>query len=293
MKSLSLFLQAAALALCLVLSSGRCSAEDTPGFRRFHDTVSPDGAHVFAWGWGADADKLAELKEWAEGKDTAGDDISNFLADAARGQLVAVIPEHDHFVTSDGRFKRFSGLAVGWSEDSRHALAIYEGRWSDESILWVDAKSRTFSEVLPQLVKAYSAFLKKTAKVEDPGEVSFNLPALLPGGVLVINGRARPQINKPPEYNYRLKFQVKAGGKEPKLTLVGGKKIPEPGGEDKVEDELNAAYKKLVAKLNDAERAALKEKQLQWLKQREAMPESERNFFTRLRTAWLDARAEN
>jgi len=280
-------------ALCAWFFGARCAADDVAGFRRFGCTISPDGAFALAWGWGENADDLAALKEWPAGRDKKDDSISNYLTDAVAGKVLAVIPEHDHYVTSDGDFKRFSGLAVGWAEDSSRALAIYEGRWSNESILWIDPKKRTFTEVLAPLTEAYSRFLKKKDRVADSGEVSFAMPALLPGGVLVIDGRARPMVNKGPEYNYRLRFQVNFDGKEPKCTLVSGRKIPEPPENDKVEDELNKAYQELRAKLKDADRVSLRDRQLQWLKQREALAETDRTFFTRLRAAWLRARAEN
>jgi hypothetical protein len=280
-----------ALAFCWLGFHIPNGAAEEPGFRRFAGSISPDGAYVLAWGWGED-DQPNKLKEWPPGRDTAGDLVANYLVDAVRGQVLAVIPEHHHFHTSDGRWKRFSGLDVTWSEDSQSALAIYEGRWSNESILWINPRSRRFVEVLPQLAEAYSRFLAKKEKVEDSGAISFSLPALLPGGVLVIRGRARPSVVHPPEYNYVLKLQMNFGGGTPKYTLVTARKAPEEPANEKVEDALNQAYQQLRAKLNDAARAALKEKQLAWLKQREALPESDRWLFTHQRTSYLRARAE-
>ncbi|MEO6738922.1 MAG: lysozyme inhibitor LprI family protein [Chthoniobacteraceae bacterium] len=281
----------AVLALWL-LSSGSRAVAGEPGFRRFANTISPDGACVLAWGWGEE-EQPANLNEWAAGRDTAGDSVANYLVDAVGAKVLAVIPEHDHFMTSEGRSKQFSGLAVGWSEDSQTALAIYEGRWSADSILWIHPKARTFTEVLAPLDKAYRGFLAKNEKLKDAGEISFSLPALLPGGVLVIDARARPMVNKPREYNCRLKVLVKTDGKEPKCRLLSGRKIPEPPADDKVEDELTKAYQQLRAKLNDADRATLKDRQLLWLKQREALAESDRSFFTRMRISCLRTRAEN
>jgi hypothetical protein len=134
---------------------------DEPGFRRFADTISPDGAYVLAWGWGEEEEHLEKLKEWPPGGDTAEDSVANYLVDAVRGQVLATIPERDHFLTSNGRWKRFSGLAVGWAEDGQHALAIYEGRWSDEAILWIRPETRSFIDVLGPLEEAYRRFLAK------------------------------------------------------------------------------------------------------------------------------------
>lgn len=266
------------------------AAEEEPGFRRFADTISPDGAYVLAWGWGEE-EHPEKLREWPPGQDIAGDFVANYLVDAVQGKVLATIPERDHYAGTQG-FKRFSGLAVSWSEDSRQALAIYEGRWSDEAILWIRPATHTFLDVSGSLHKAYSQFLARKEKLADAGEISFSMPALLPGGVLIIDARARPKVNEPPEYNYRLKFRMKIESGKAGFTLVSGRKIPEPPEDDKVEKELNVVYQKLRDKLNHAGRAALKEKQLRWLKQREALGDQSR-FFTRMRTAYLRALVEN
>jgi hypothetical protein len=293
-------LRTAIFTLCALFSGLLCAADDTPGFRRFANTISPDGAYVLAWGWGG-GERPQKLKEWPSGRDTAEEQMANFLVDAAGGKVLAEIPEHDHFVTSAGRWKQFGGLAANWSEDSQRALAIYGGRWSDDSILWIDPKKRTFTEVLGPLETATREFLTKKEKINDLDDedgVTFNRPALLPGGVLVMDVCAKPKVNQPESYDYRLKFMVKFDGKKPACTLVGGRKIPQPPEdarpeEVQAEEELNKAYQELRAKSKDAERAALRDRQLQWLKQREALAESERSFFTRMRAAWLRARAEN
>lgn len=286
------FRHVALLALGVLFPAVLHAADDGPGFRRFAGSISPDGAWVFAWGWGEE-EQPQQLAEWPAGRDTAGYSVANYLVDAVRGQVVKRIPEHDHFQTSEGRWKLFSGLAVGWSEDSQQALAIYAGRWSDDSIIWVNAKQRTFTEVLPLLDKACRRFFAKEEKLKDAGEITFGMPALLPGGVLVIDAWARPRVNESPEYKCRLKFVVKTDGAKPKCALVGGRKIAGVPGGEKVEDEMNKAYQQVRAKLNDAGREALRERQLRWLAQREALDKSEREFFTRLRTASLRAQAEN
>ncbi len=274
------------LACALFLPASAPAAD--AGFRRFADTISPNDVYVFAWGTGSESD-LPTLKEWAPGADAAEDSVFNYLVDAGAGKVLAVIPEMDHFITTDGRAKRFSGLAVNWSADSRAAIAIYEGRWSSEAVLWVDPEAKKFTDLLPALVRTYSRFLKEKKKVEDPGEVAFSMPAILPGPVLVIDGRARPSLTHGPEYNFTLRLQVKFGDKEPRLNLLKATPAPDGPPDEKVEDELNRAYQQLRSKLGESARTTLKEQQLAWLKQREALPQGERVFFTRLRTATLRA----
>jgi hypothetical protein len=276
------------------------SEERGPGFRRFADTISPNGAYVLGWGWGEEKGRLEALKEWPPDGDTAGDSVANYLVNAVQGRVIATIPERDHYEGTPG-FKRFSGLAVGWAQDSRRALAIYEGRWSDEAILWINPETRTeadaFIDVLAPLEAAYRRWLAQQEKVSEAGEIAFSLPALLPGDVLMIDARARPQVNKPLEYNHRLKFLLKLDGGKARCTLVSGRKISDASAnysDDRVEEELNKVYQRLRARLDDPGRAALKATQLQLLKQRQALIDAGSNgrFFTRLRTAYLRARVE-
>lgn len=274
------------------LGSREQGAAGEAGFRRFADSISPDGAYTLAWGWGSDPEKLDALKEWPAGADTAEDFVENYLVDAVAGKVIAAIPERDHYLTSQGKWKQFSGLAVAWSEDSGRALAIYEGRWSDESVLLIEPKKRAFTEVLPQLHQAYTRLLAKSAKLDEP-EISFSMPALLPGGVLVVHARALEKVNEPPRFSHMLKLQVKTSSTEPSVTLLSARKDREEPDDEKVEDELNKAYQQLRAKLSETARATLKGRQLAWLKQREALPASERVFFTRMRLAHLRAQTEN
>jgi hypothetical protein len=282
-------------ATVLFFLSGFLAAAGEPGFRRFADTISPDGAYVLAWGWG-DEEHPENLKEWPPGQDSAGDFVANYLLDAVGGRVLATIPQRDYFRASDGSWRRFSGLAVAWSEDSQHALAIYEGRWSDEAILWIGPKLLSFVDVLGPLDKAYRDLLAKKEKLAEAGEIGFSRAALLPDGGLVIHAHARPQVNRPREYHYRLKFLVKLGGPRPIFALVSGRKIPpaDDDNDDAVEDDLNKAYQTLRAKLDETGRTALQEKQRRWLKQRESLgPDVNAALFTRMRTAYLRARSEN
>lgn len=293
MKPLSLrscCLRFLTLTACFVGCSWVAAGE--PGFRRFPDTISPDGNYVFAWGWGME-EHPEQLQEWPPKQDTAGDSNANYLVDAIHGKVLAIIPQRDHFLTSEGRWKQFSGLGVAWAEDSESALAIYEDRWSDAAILWVHPKMLSFLDVLGPLDKAYRGLLAKNEKLKEAGEISFSRPALLPDGILVIDARAKPRVNQEREYYYRLKFRLPANGDKTKCKLVTGRKIrpPDDDNDDAVENELNEAYQKLKTKLNATDFEALKKEQFKWLNQRNAL-EGDRIFFTQLRTSYLRARAE-
>ncbi len=226
MRALRVTLLALAAILPLLPGALPRAAANDAGFRRFADTLSPDGAYLLAWGHGCDETQPVKGTEWKAGSDTFEDSefAENYLVDARRGRVLAVIPDHDHWVRSDGSFKPFSGLSVGWSEDSRRALAIYEGRWSDESILWINPEKRTFVEVAPVLHETYARFLKHKLEVGDPGGISFSHPALLPGKVLVIHARARPKVNEPLEYRHRLTLRVNFDGPEPRCALLDARR---------------------------------------------------------------------
>jgi hypothetical protein len=294
----------AVLAIAWLVSGALLTADGEPGFRRFAHTVSPDGAYVLAWGWGEDEANLAALKEWPDGKDTYKEGaIANYLVDAAGGRVLKTIPDHDHYVTSDGRFKPFSGLTLAWAEDGQKALAIYSGRFEEDSVVWIDPKQKTSVEMLGPLHQACVQFITKTEQFEEEALFWIEGPALLPGGVVVFDARAKVKVTEPAESWYRFKFQVKIEGEEAKCRMLIGRKIPKPRTPADVEDEtarnalieeeLNRANAQLLAKVKASERAALKEKQLAWLKQRETVGASQRVLFTQLRTAYLRARAEN
>jgi uncharacterized protein YecT (DUF1311 family) len=104
------------------------------------------------------------------------------------------------------------------------------------------------------------------------------------------------------EHYYRFKVKVNAGGDGPECTLLDGHKIPDAENYFAMEDEkaraqaiekdLNEVYTRYRAKLSDAEKNALKEKQLRWLKKRAATEEHVRDILTVKRIAYLRAWAE-
>lgn len=263
-------------------------AQTEPGFRRFEETISPDGAYVLAWGWSKAGD-LAALKEWPKEQDNDQEAVENYLVDAVEGRVLAIIPGFTYFRGTPGR-ENHNGLSVGWSADSRDALAIYDGRWTNEAVVWIRPATRTLINVRDQLDDAYRGLLKAREKQRDPGGISFQYPAVLPGGVLVADAWAQ-HPKEDPVFHYRVRFRVKIDGDKARCEVVSGRKIPDEIQEPTDEAALNKVYGQLRASLNDAGRAALKKEELAWLKQRAAMEsEVHRDDFTRMRVSALRAR---
>src|SRR5437763_14610328 len=71
-------------------------------FKRFPETISPDGAYFLAWGAAEEASDPAQLTE-VPYEDEAFDEAnregnaSNYLVDAATHKIVATIPGFEYF----------------------------------------------------------------------------------------------------------------------------------------------------------------------------------------------------
>ena len=93
------------------------------------------------------------------------------------------------------------------------------------------------------------------------------------------------------------------GGAAVKCLLLDGQKISPAEDYFSIEDEkaraealeqaLNDWYGQLRTRLNEADKQALKEKQLRWLKKRQAADANVRDLLTAERVAYLRAWAEN
>jgi hypothetical protein len=259
-----------------------------PGFRRFAETVSPNGEYVLAWGWSG-GDDVTKLKEWAEEKDNTDGEVQNYLVDAVKGRVLGVIPGCDYFRGTEGH-QNHGGIAVGWSMDSKDALVITDTKWSSAAVVWIRTATHTFIPVQESLEKPYRRLLQTKEKRRDPGGMSFEDPAILPGGVLAIYCWA--QIPKEePVFLYRLRYKVKIDGGKAQCEIVSSRKLPGDDKEAADEESLNKVYGQLRGTLNEAERAALKAEEVAWLKQREAIDdEMYQGAFTRWRVSYLRAR---
>jgi hypothetical protein len=276
-------------------------------FRRFPETISPDGAYALGWGARGNAhDDLTSLKDVSTDKEKgpaqgAGEDWENYLVDAAAGRVVAVIPDFHYFAGPEGH-QNHDGISVAWSPGDKTALAIYDGRWSYEAISWIEPAERRCTSIGKQLEAAFRHLVRVKDKQSEAGAVSFQSPVIPSQNTLIVEAWGQvPKSESAPVYHYRLKFHISADGKKPRVELLKSHSISDKeetsngdtGTAETTEIELNRIYGKLRAKLDDAGRESLKTEEKKWLELRAAMSEDERLQFTRLRIDELRVRAED
>ena len=301
-RFLSLF---AALCFVTFAADGMAAGTDaprrpwdgTPGFCRIPGTVSPDGRYVVIWApAGLSQEDRATLPEWASDLDINCEktEIEDFLYDTVRGRVAADLSRFDYF-EGQGWRKNRGAVHVAWTADSRKALVIFEERWDDQGIVWIDSASGRVTDLKDVLEKAYLRVLRQREKENDHVAIQFSEPAILPGNVLVVDGNAG-HMKEGPYYDYRLTFRVTLTGKHPQLELVKARKIPESEehttGTD-YDPDLNTYYKRLRSGLDENGRSALKKEEEEWIKFRDAQPADARDDITRRRMAELRARIEN
>ena len=276
-------------------------------FRRFPETISPDGTYVLGWGARENThDDLASLQDVSADKEKgpaqgAGDDWENYLVDAVAGRVVAVIPDFHYFSGPEGR-QNHDDISVAWSPGAKIAVAIYDGRWSYEAISWIEPADRRFVSIGKELESAFRHLLRVKEKQNDAGSVSFQSAVIPDQNTLIVDAWGQvPKSESAPVYHYRLKFHVAVDGKKPRMELLKSHSISDQeesaygdtGTAETAEVELNRIYGKLRAKLDAAARENLKTEEKKWLSLRAAMPDDDRLQFTRLRINELHARAED
>jgi len=256
---------------------GAQAAEPGPGFRRVPATISPNGAYVLAWGW-REGETLAKIKEWPkdenerpesdkERRKSAEDafdekKLENYLVDAVRGRVVAIVPGLDYF---DGR--RHADLSVVWSADSREAVAICEVRYGC-TVAWMRPATRTCLDITGPVKTAARSLLTKEKRLSAYTFAFFD-QAVLTGGEFAVEGWARIPKGEAdsPDFSSRLCFRVKGDGTKARCVLLSKRTIPDSELRPSSAAELNEVYLQLRATLGRKERAALDKEQRAWLKE--------------------------
>lgn len=281
----------------LFLSSSVLAGEQ---FKRFPETISPDGAYVLGWGPSLEGSpELAELSE-VPYQDEAFDEANreggadNYLIDVAAGKAVAKIPGFEFFRGPQWHKNR-ADLEMAWSADAQSALAIYDGRWGSEGVVWIEPRTRKIVDVQKQLEKAFYGVLHKHEPGFDEVDILFRDAALVRPGLLVVHASGTvPKERDTAEY--LLKFKVEGEGEKIQFRLQSGRKLPEnaaPATDQENEAELNKIYSKVRANLSPARRDTLRDEQARWLKLRENISNEEcRQRFTDHRIVELRARLE-
>ena len=277
-------------ALTLLLTAF-AHATNPPGFCRFAGTLSPDSAYEFIWApTGLPPEARADLKEWPANTkiDFEGADFDSYLYDNTRHRLLARLPDFNHF-EGMGMRKNRGEFHVAWAPDSRSAIAICEERWDDAAIVWVEPAANRVTSLKDALEKAYAHVL--LTKEKDRGSVmQFSDPAILPNGILVIEGRAGHE-KEGPYFNHRLTFRISDVKGKIRAELLKAVRIEGEHNAD-YDPDLNLYYGKLRDRLDDKGRAALKQEEKDWLAWRDKQPEDAREKLTERRAVELRARYE-
>jgi hypothetical protein len=241
------------------------------------DAISPNGAYAIAWGddktEGIPTEVPFDDEKWDE--QMAEDlNISNYLFSTQSHRILATIPEFDYFRGPNWHANR-RDLFIAWTPDSGHALAIFDGRFGSESITWIDSSSHKVTTVLESLQSAFHRVLEKKEgapyrKNRESYDSRFSNPAFTsPTTFTVYAEAAVPKSVDDPVYSYDLTFKV--SGKA-SFTLINDKASDATEGQQSdAETRLNHAYQRLRNKLDAGARETLKQEELRWLKQREAI----------------------
>ena len=269
-------------------------------FKSFPETIAPDGAYVLAWGAtqepAGNTAKLTEVPYEDEAFDEVNrkGNVSNYLVDAATHKIVATIPGFEYFRGPKGHKNR-GDLEMAWSPNAQSGLAIFDGRWGSEAIVWIEPRSRKLVDAQKQLEKGFYDMLRKSEPTFKHGDVLFREAAIPKAGLLIV--RASATIPKERDTaEYLMKFKITGQGESVQFRLAGSRRLPEePESEDADKEvELNKVYNQVRAKLPQKQRDTLRGEQTRWLKLREAMGDQEsRELFTQHRIWELRALSES
>ena len=270
-----------------------------PGFCRIPGTISPDGRYVVVWmPAGLSPEARTALPEWAADLEINSEKtgFEDFLYDNVHKRAAADLSKFDYF-DGQGWHKNRGDLWVAWTDDSRNVLAIFEERWDDQGIVWIDPESGRITDLQDVMEKACQRVLRKREKETSDAAIQFTEPAILPGNILVVDAHSG-FMKEGPYYHHRLTFRLSFTGERPHLELLKARKIPgeepeNPSTRADYDPELNAYYKRLKARLDENGRAALKKEEEDWIRFRDSQPADARDQLTQRRAVELRARAEN
>jgi len=289
--------------LCFVLLAGEgvvVGADDSrrpwdgqPGFCRISGTTSPEGRYVFIWEpAGLSPEIRATLTEWAPDLDINCEKTSfeDFLYDNTRRRVVADLSQFDYF-EGQGWRKNRGELYVAWTDDSRKVLAVFQERWDDQGIVWIDPATGRITDLKDVMEEAYLRGLRQRGKETGGEMIQFSEPAILPGNILVVDGNSG-HMKEGPYLRYRLTLRLTFTGDRPHLELLKVRKCEDRSTMD-YDPDLNAFYKRLRARLDENGRAALKKEEEEWIRFRDSQPANARDQLTQRRAVELRARVEN
>src|SRR4051794_19408146 len=116
------------LVFSLLASLALAADENAPRYKRFPETISPDGSYCLAWGTklaeGADPATLVEVP-YATRLNPGKIAIQDYLVETKGTQPPLGLPRFEYFSGIDGHEDK-RGLSFAWSPNSKGALVIYE-----------------------------------------------------------------------------------------------------------------------------------------------------------------------
>ncbi len=192
--------------------------------------------------------------------------------------------------------KNRADLEIGWTPDGKSALAIYDGRWGSEGVVWIEPQTRKIVDVQKQLEQAFRSVLqKREPKLAADVSIDFSEPVILQNGRLIVN--ASGTIPKHDDTAaYQLKFDITGTGENVRFRLQHARVIDQPYTTpvDNPEVELNKVYAQLRTKLAEGPRSALRDEQTNWLRLREGIADDDRKAdFTNHRIVELRVRLQS
>ena len=189
---------------------------------------------------------------------------------------------------------------------NRGGIAIYQARYSTDTVAWINPTEHKTSDVWPQIEKAVRRVaVRKLGKEAADCEISVSNPVFVRPRRVVMDALVGALSSKKPDapsYSFEILFDVKGNLDAPQLELASAKSVPDESGggvgDNEIEAQLNKVYHKLATALPARDRESLKEEQLKWLATREhitAAEKDEKEFIqlrlTRRRVAELETRA--
>jgi hypothetical protein len=253
----------------------------------FWDTVSPDGKYAIAWSTTGEA----TLEDLPSPDDH--DPVANYVIEVASRKIVVQLAG-GHYWGLDGHHPNHRSLETVWSENSRLMLAIYDSRWSTDTVLLVDVSVPRAIRIENQLEDSFRQMLKSTrwneyTKYEDSLLTTFDSPWFVGPERLYLLANASIPKKENPAFNSGLYFQIKDGGTS--VTLL---KFEPSSGEESADRSLNRTYRQLHGLLSAADQKLLVKEERDWLLKRDAVKsEQQKKAFIVARTQELQTRVEN
>jgi len=297
------------VAATLIVISGHASAgPQVVKWKRFPETISPDGSYVLGWGDKAAAGDVA-YSEMAYATPRADlqkmEGIQDYLMETRRGKAPLVLPRVEYFSGVEGHEAKH-GMTFAWSPDSRGLLVIYEEPNSCLAMLWADPVMKRVTDVATMVELAARKTVRAAPGKTDRAKrmhVYYTRVAVVQPRVLTLDANFPPDVSledSEEEVTVRLKFKTNSDKTGSKLELIAGRVVAqeerreEPAfTDDGLEVELKDLSAKLRERLDASEKNALQKEQEEWLKQRFVLPTAgNKQGFTHRRVEELRIRLE-